>query len=556
MNLKNPSILLPILKITALVSIIFTILLSTILVINFLQTSHSDPLNSTAMQKLLLKLEENPNDQAIKEEIRALDLLARRAFFTQRWQLRTGSYLLFAFVLIWLISLKSITAMRKNLPDLAKPMVKENEWITRKAVIITTLVIFAIAVPFIFLADNNFTTEQSADTTTITFASEAEIQNNWPNFRGPFGNGIAYDCTPPLTWNEEDNINILWKSPIDKPGYNSPIIWNEYIFLSGADKNSQKVYCINRADGSINWEKEISGIPGSPETPPRVSDDTGYAAPTMATNGQYVYAIFATGDLVCLNFTGEIIWSKNLGVPKNHYGHSSSLLTYKDKLLVQYDHSDSRQLLAFSATTGKTIYKAARDEMSISWASPLLFFHNDKPQLVLSTNPMVVAYNPDSGKELWRLKCMDGEVAPSPAYANGLLFVVNEFAKLAAIKPNVNPEIVWETEDDLSEVASPLAFGNMLIVATSFGIVTCFNNQSGEVLWTHEIDDGFYASPILANEHIYLFDMQGNGYIIKAEAEFSIVAETHLQDKIFATPACKENRLYIRSNKHLYAIGE
>ena len=120
----------------------------------------------------------------------------------------------------------------------------------------------------------------------------------------------------------------------------------EYLDVSGADLEGQEVYCFDRNTGELLWQKPVVGIPGSPEEPPDVSFDTGYAAPTMTTDGIHVFAIFATGDLVCLNFKGERIWALNLGVPQNHYGHSSSLIIYRNLLIIQYDHDGGARLIA------------------------------------------------------------------------------------------------------------------------------------------------------------------------------------------------------------------
>jgi outer membrane protein assembly factor BamB len=282
--------------------------------------------------------------------------------------------------------------------------------------------------------------------------STEAISKNWPAFRGPGGLGKASQSQAPLTWNQTPGENILWKTRIPKPGFSSPIIWDHYIFLSGSDEENQVVYCFDTETGNIVWESQVNDIPGSPAEPP-AARETGLAAPTMTTDGQRVAAIFGSGDLVCLDFEGSRVWAKNIGPPDNHYGHSSSLLSYGDLLMVQYDHNASQHLLAFRFDTGKLIYDTAR-EIKISWASPILIDTGNRTELILSSNPFVVSYDPQTGNELWRVECMAGEVAPSPAYAAGRVFVVNEYARLAAIRIGNPPALIWESYDDLSEVAS------------------------------------------------------------------------------------------------------
>lgn len=302
------------------------------------------------------------------------------------------------------------------------------------------------------------------------------------------------------------------------------------------------------------WQLQLNDISGTPEKKPKVTDDTGYAAPTMTTDGRNVYVIFATGDLAALDLSGNRIWVKNLGVPDNHYGHSSSLFLYKNILLIQYDHSDSKQLIGLLAPSGVEIYRTMRD-VQLSWASPVMFRFEDSMQIVLNSNPFVISYNPETGKELWRIKCMDGEVAPSPAYANGMVYVVNEYARLAAIRIAPTPELIWEYEDDLSEVSSPLATSNLLFMASSYGAVTCFNNKTGEVFWNHEFEEGFYSSPVLAGEQVYLIDMAGVTQIFKADSSFQLVSQSPLGERAMTIPAFKEGQIYIRGINNLFCIG-
>jgi len=216
------------------------------------------------------------------------------------------------------------------------------------------------------------------------------------------------------------------------------------------------VYCVDADSGTILWQKELKDIPGSPENKPEVSDDTGFAAPTMATDGTRVFVIFGTGDLGCFDFDGNQIWAINPGVPDNLYGHASSLITFQDLLLVQYDQYNNGHLIAFRTETGDQVYNKGRD-IEVSWASPIVINTGNRYEVVLNSNPYVISHDPKTGKELWRISCMTGEVVPSLAFADGMVFAVNENAKLAAIKLEGNPKILWESDDDLSGVSSPLA---------------------------------------------------------------------------------------------------
>lgn len=546
----------------AVVAAVLAGILSVLMIANYIQTKSVDPLNSQAISQLMTKLQQNPEDTVLIEQIRALDLLARKAYFTHQWQIRTGSYLLFAFVLVLLLALKYMSSLEPRLPDLSKSpepeKTLEGRLLSRKYILYGGLGLVLLAFVLGVLSQTElkkigiFQPEKSQGTSE--FPSIQEIRNNWPGFRGPEGIGWDYHTDVPTEWDGPSGQNIFWKIPIPHPGYNSPIIWGKRIFLSGADRRTQVVYCIDADSGEILWQKELNDILGSPERRPQVTEDTGFAAPTMTTDGTRVFALFATGDIACLDFEGKRIWAKNLGVPENHYGHASSLITYQDLLLVQYDQNTGGRLLALRTQSGDMVYDQSRD-VDISWASPILVNTGNRAELILNSNPFVVSHDPRTGQELWRVKCMLGEIAPSPAYADGMVFVVNDYARLAAIKLGESAELAWEYIDDLSEVSSPLATKDILIMAASYGTVTCFESKTGERLWIEEFDEGFYSSPILVGDLVYLMDMAGVMYVFKANKEYQLINRNELGEQAMTIPAFMHGRIYIRGVKNLFCIG-
>ncbi|NQT79540.1 MAG: PQQ-binding-like beta-propeller repeat protein [Candidatus Aminicenantes bacterium] len=547
----------------AIVAAVLAGILSVLMIVNYLQTKSVDPLNNQAISQLMTQLQENPSDTALKEQIRALDLLARKAYFTHQWQIKTGSYLLFAVVLVLLLALKYMSSLQPRLPDLSKSPepdeIWENKFISRKYILFGGLGLFILAFILGILSQTELKNigivKTKGSQGAAVFPSIEEIRNNWPGFRGPEGIGMAYHTDVPTEWDGPSGQNILWKTPIPHPGYNSPIIWEKKIFLSGADRRTQVVYCVDANSGEIIWQTELNDIPGSPERRPQVTEDTGYAAPTMTTDGKMIFALFATGDIACLDFEGNRIWAKNLGMPANHYGHASSLITYRDLLIIQFDQNTGGRLLALKTLTGDLAYDQPRD-VEISWASPILVNTGSRTELILNSNPFVMSHDPQTGQELWRVRCMQGEIAPSPAYADGMVFVVNDYARLAAIKLGETPDVAWEYIDDLSEVSSPLAANDLVIMAASFGTVTCFDRKTGERLWVQEFSEGFYSSPILTGDSVYLMDMSGVMYVFKAEREFQLINRNELGESAMTIPAFMHNRIYIRGEKNLFCIGD
>jgi outer membrane protein assembly factor BamB len=383
----------------------------------------------------------------------------------------------------------------------------------------------------------------------------AEMKANYPAFRGAGGNGVAYHKNIPVNWDGTSGENILWKSPVPLHGYNSPVIWGNKLFISGANATQKQVYCYDRNTGKLLWTANVDNIAGSPATAPAVTNDTGHSAPTVTTDGKKVFAIFSTGDIIALDMNGKRVWAKNLGVPQNHYGYSSSLYVYEDKLIVQYDHRTASKVMALSVNSGEVVWSTDR-KGKISWASPIIVNTGNQVEILLVTDPFVASYNANTGKELWRFDCLYGEVGPSLAYANGIIFATNEYASLVALKLGEKPEKLWEQFDYLSDVPSPVATDKYLFLATSYGVVVCHDATTGEVFWEKEFDNGFYSSPILVEDKIYLLDIQGTMHIFKADKEYVSLGEPKLEEKAYSTPAFAIGRVYIRADKNLYCIGK
>ena len=290
-------------KRVAFLSAVFAVIFSILLIINYIQVKSSDPLNSKAINQLMQKFQDNRNDETLKEQIRALDLLARKAYFTNQWQIRTGGFIIFALLIIFLISLKYMSSLKAQLPDLNKDLepakMWENKLLTSKYIIFSGLGLFILAFVSGVLTENELSMigieQRELTNEESNYPSIEEIRNNWPNFRGPEGIGIAYITDVPTKWDGKSGENILWKTEIPVEGYNSPVIWGKKIFLSGSNRRTQVVYCIDADAGTILWQTELNDIPGTPENKPRNTDDTGYAAPTMAADGTRIFVIFGTG---------------------------------------------------------------------------------------------------------------------------------------------------------------------------------------------------------------------------------------------------------------------
>ena len=382
----------------------------------------------------------------------------------------------------------------------------------------------------------------------------AEFKKQHNSFRGPMGLGVSYHKNIPTSWNGASGTNVVWKVAISKPGYNSPVIWDDKLFLAGADESARIVSCYNRNTGQLLWEKEAGNIPGSPSKMPNVTEDTGLSAPTSVVDGYRVYAIFATGDVVAFDLEGNRVWARNLGVPENHYGHSSSLLVWNGKLIVQYDTGKRGRMLALDTKTGESIWDISRDN-HISWASPILINYAGKMQVVTNTDPNVAGYDVETGEEIWKLAVMMGEVGPSCAYEDGLVFANNEYASLVAINPEPGAEVQWENYDYLSEAASPVAHNGLLYLATSYGVLVCYDAKTGEQVWEQDFGATLYSSPMVVDGKLYIMDNSGVMHIMKADRSGTVVSQPELGEASYAIPAFADGKIYIRGSESLYCIG-
>lgn len=554
----------------AAVSGLFVLVISILLIANYLQIQSIAPLDNPELIALRKQLNTAPEaDAKLVEEIRAMDLLARKAFFISQAQLRLGAQLLLAGVVVFLVAFKLAARWRPVPP---RPgYTATNYWemaAQAKGHVITGGMLLVVAA----LAAAYFTpssvpaieppAEHSPPAGTVPVADAEptweEMQLQWPSFRGPGGYGVAHFTTAPTQWDVASGQNIRWKTEIPLPGNNSPVVWGNRVFLTGATEGAREVYGFDAENGNLLWKRPIEKFPGTPEKGPKIEDETGYAPPTMAALGRRVFAMFPNGDLACFDAEGNPQWGKNLGVPDNHYGHASSLIAFGTLVYVQFDDRANPRLIAFDAATGNESWVAKRTK--ISWASPACIPTPAGMQLVLVSEKDVDAYDPKSGAPLWKVACLDGEVAPSPAYADGMVFAANEYAKASAIQVSqdggsAKAEVKWEFEDSLPDVSSPLASATHFYIATSRGEVVCLDRQTGKAVWTHEYDEGYDASMILVGDRIYLPDKKGIVHIFKDGPQFESIADIDMGAPVHATPAFLDNRIYVRTDKTLICVG-
>jgi outer membrane protein assembly factor BamB len=563
MKLKIDEKDIGILKVISQIAGGFTLLVSLTMIFSLVQLKSINPLDNPSLLAVKEQFDKDQSNNIKAEQVRAMDLMARKAYFSSRTQVEAGSYLLLAGAVIFLLCQRLISdqekinpSFPKNKPDSVVVQKNSRIYLIGAGSIITMA---AIISSFVLRGDlPDLAGKQSGSSGTGSNSSvkaEEPDKTNWPFFRGQDSRANAGGSNYPTVWNGQDGKNIEWKTELPKQGQSSPVIWEDKVFLTGAEGSVCEVYCINKKSGDILWIGSASNIAGEPADLPEVDQSTGLAASTAATNGKTVCAVFANGNLVCFDMNGKLLWSKNLGVPANAYGYCSSLIIYEDLLLVQFDSESKISIIGIDIASGDQKWETLRRGKAV-WSSPVLAFFGGKPQVIINGNPEVTSFDAITGEELWTVQCLTGDVAPSLAVNSSMVFAVTDYARLAAIKPGAGASIVWEDNYFTPDVSSPVANDELLFVATGNGDVACYNSEKGDTLWTHYFSDQFYASPVIADKKVYLLDRSGVMHIVKAEPKYELVAESPIGESADGTPAFSDKKVFIRGGKYLYCISE
>jgi len=591
---------------TAIIGGVFSVVIVALIVANYFQSWVVNAKREKQLETLKLNLRlpiddfqlpiENRKskiENELIERIRQLDLQIRRCRIRGLDFSRKGGYLLVGSVAVLLIGVRWAGRTKKKLPrrlpiygcqltiENRKSKIKGGPLTAvrqvgdrldaqvRQAVcarwaITTSITVLLLAA--LFLALRPAIDFGQIAVTSDFYPTTSDIIKNWPRFRGPGGLGVSAYTNVPVSWDPKTGEGILWKSKVPLPGHNSPVVWNDRIFLSGADANECEVYCFDALSGKLLWTGPVvSVVQGGAKRPLELSESgAGYASPTVVTDGRRVCAIFATGNVGCFDLQGKNLWTRNLGTPDSAYGYASSLEIYRNLLLIQYDQGiaedQKSKLMALNVSSGVTIWETKRPVPN-SWASPIVAKIGERYQVITCGDPWVIAYDPSNGAELWRAKCIGGEVAPSPIYTGGLIFAIEPYTKLVAIQPDgqgdvTKTHIAWSIKDNTPDICCPVSNGELIFCLTSEGTLLCYKLADGTKLWEKDLRENFRASPSLVGERLYLLSEKGIMFILEVGTECKEVARCELGEECNASPAFADGRIYIRGLQNLYCIGK
>ena len=401
----------------------------------------------------------------------------------------------------------------------------------------------------------------------------ADIAENWPNWRGPRGDGTSLETNIPVKWNGETGENIAWKTPIPGTGHSSPIVHGERVFVVSCLEVTQErvLISLDRKTGNVLWQKTIVAAPLE-----KKHTLNSFASGTPATDGELIYVSVlqpefsstkdrTPGEMIvaAFDFNGEQKWLVKPGKFASVHGFCSSPVLFEDKVIVNGDHDGDSYVVALSRKTGETIWKQPREFKTRSYVTPIIREIGGRTQMMFSGSKQVVSLDPRDGSSHWRLKGPTEQFVASLVYDGKLVYLTAGFPEMhiLAVKPDGKGElddsaIVWRTKKGCSYVPSPIICGEYFLVAADNGTGSCYKAQAGELLWMERMGKHYSGSLVTANGLVYFPADDGITKVVRPGEKMDVIAENPLGEYCYASPAISRGQLFIRGEKNLYCIGK
>ena len=418
--------------------------------------------------------------------------------------------------------------------------------------------------------------------TALVFVSASLIpdlnaqEKNWTHFRGSQLNGIAENEKIPLKW---DDSSIKWKTAVHDKGYSSPVIYGNQIWLTTASSDGKDLYavCIDFNTGKILFDIKVF-TPGDIEGKHSLNT---YATPTPCIENGFVYVHYGSSGTACINTSdGNIVWKRNDLKCKFVQGPASSPILYKNLLILHFDGTDVQFIIALDKSTGRQVwrqdrpagpYKTLAEIGKKAYITPIIINVKGRDLLISPGSALCSAYDPFTGKEIWRVVDGAESTIAMPFSEKGVVYWYTgyamrsdrKFADLLAVNPDgsgdiTTTNILWKRDEELADnqMLSPLVRDGLIYTLTTKNNLFCLNASDGKELWSQHMASSFNASPLYADGNIWFFSTKGEALAIKAGKEFSLVARNQLDSGIWATPAILRNSVIVRTQNYLYRISE
>lgn len=430
----------------------------------------------------------------------------------------------------------------------------------------------------------------------LNATSQTPYNQQWPSFRGPSALGYIGNSKPANSWNAETGEHIKWKTQIPGLAHSSPVIWDNFLFVTTAVNTASasslkvglygdideandsavhefKVYCLDKNSGKIIWERLAhSGIPKS-----KRHTKASQANCTPATDGKYLVVHFGSEGVYCYDFKGNLIWKKDMGLinpgwntaPGIEWGYSSSPVIFRNRIILQCDIPKAPFIAALDLATGNEIWRTSRIGEAQTYCTPAVYSKNGKTQVVVNGYMNMGGYDFETGKEIWKLANGGDIPTPTPVIANDLIYLNGahgKFSPIFAVRPDAKGDLTlapdstksrfipWSVKRGGAYMQTPLVYNGYLYNLQVNGQLTCYNALTGEVKYKESLKDAFTASGIAADGKLFFSSEDGNIYVVQAGPEFKLLAKNAMKDVCMATPAISGNTLYFRTQHFLVAV--
>jgi len=423
---------------------------------------------------------------------------------------------------------------------------------------------------------------------------------NWPQFRGPGASGVVEGQPAAVHWDAPKSVNTRWKTAIPGLAHSSPVVWGNKIFLTTAitsaakdetryglfgdvapvkedPKHTWKVYALDKRTGKILWERvAYEGLPKVKRHPKSTHADS-----TPATDGKHVIALFGSHGLYAYDLNGKLLWKQDLGVldagwfydPDYQWEYGASPIIYKNMVIVQADIQKNSFIAAYDIKNGKRLWMTPREEIP-SWSTPTVYEGKTRAELVTNGTRAIRGYDPETGKELWRLGPNSEVATPTPIFAHDLIYVTTGYRVIQpiyVIKPGAAGDISLKDDKESSDfiawskkrggpyMPTPVIYGDLLYILSNQGVLTTYQAKTGERVYQERLGGkggAFTASPVASDGKIYLSSEDGEVFVVKAGPKYELLATNPVGQVMMATPAISDGLVIVRGVNHVFAFGE
>jgi outer membrane protein assembly factor BamB len=392
---------------------------------------------------------------------------------------------------------------------------------------------------------------------------------DWPQFRGPNGNGVSDATNVPVEW--DTSGNVAWKTPIPGEGWSSPVLSDGRLYLTtavageGEDAVSLRAICVDAADGQIVWN--VEALSADPKTAAQVHTKNRRASSTPVVDNGRLFVHFGHMGTAALDLNGKVLWQQQKVKYSPVHGNGGSPALVDGLLVFSCDGAADPFVVALDQTNGAERWRTPRNSSAsktFSFSTPIVIQVDGAQQVISAGSGFIGAYDALDGREIWRVGYGEGySVVPRPVFANGLLYVATGFnrARLLAIDPiaansGANDAVVWSYERGVSLTPSLLVVGNEVYFVADNGIASCLDARTGKVHWTLRLEGGFSASPVFADGRVYFVNEEGVTYVVRADTTYELLATNDLAEESLASPAVTDGAIFVRTAEHLWRIGK